>query len=132
MLKEYRLKNRASFNYIYRKGKTLRSSIITLHFVESTSIKMGISVSKKVGKSVVRNKTKRRIGEAFCRLAPHLYRPYNYVAVAREDIRESTFTEIIETLEILLKQGKHIPKEVSWRKSESLLKKEPEYSLEKE
>jgi ribonuclease P protein component len=85
---------------------------------------MGISVSKKIGKSVVRNKAKRRIGEAFCRLAPYLVRPYNYVAVAREGIGESTFTEIIETLESLLKQAHHIPKESSWKPIEDEAKED--------
>jgi len=105
MKKAYRLKNRGSFTYIYRKGTSLSTSILVLLHVPSHSLRMGVSVSKKIGKSVVRNKVKRRINESFCRLAPHITGQYNYIAVAREPIAKATFLDILKSMEYLLKKS---------------------------
>ncbi|NLT17893.1 MAG: Ribonuclease P protein component [Firmicutes bacterium ADurb.Bin080] len=112
MKKAYRLKNRGSFTYIYRKGTSLSTSILVLLHVPSHSLRMGVSVSKKIGKSVVRNKVKRRINESFCRLAPHITGQYNYIAVAREPIAKATFLDILKSMEYLLKKAGHIPNDL--------------------
>lgn len=111
MLKAYRLKNRGSFTYIYRKGTSVGSPILTLIFVSAHGIKLGVSVSKKIGKAVVRNKVKRRINECFMRLGPSITGGYNYIAVAKEGIDKATFQEILDTMERLLKKAGHIKKQ---------------------
>lgn len=108
MNKAQRLTNNASFNYIYKHGTALTSPILVLVYVKATSIKIGVSVSKKVGGSVTRNKAKRRIREAVKNIIPHLNGSYNYVISAREGIANVNFTEITDSLLFLFKRAGHL------------------------
>ena len=95
MQKVYRLNKNSSFNYIYRKGKHYACKHLVLLFAPTKfGLKVGFSVSKKVGKSVVRSKVKRRLSEAFRSLIPYVNDNYNYVIVAREDAATATFAEL--------------------------------------
>ena len=49
--KQYRLKKKYQFNYVYRVGKTVSSKSIVLYYSPSRNknVKVGISVSKKIG-----------------------------------------------------------------------------------
>lgn len=126
MKKAYRLKNRGSFSYIYRKGASLSTPLMVLLHVPSHSLRMGVSVSKKIGKSVVRNKVKRRINESFCRIAPHITGQYNYIAVAREPIAKASFSDILKSMEYLLKKVGHIPNNLELKTLLSCEKGHPE------
>lgn len=108
MRREYRLKHNASFQYIYRKGERQSGKYISLHYVPAYNLKLGVSVSKKVGKAVIRNLAKRRINEAFMRIADKLQKPHNYVAVVRKEIREASFEEIQKELVALLTKAGHL------------------------
>ena len=59
--KANRLNKHGSFSYVYRKGKRLSETDVVLIFTPARSVRVGFSVSNKVGKSVVRNKVKRRL-----------------------------------------------------------------------
>lgn len=59
--KAHRLNKHGSFSYVYRKGKRLCESDVVLIFTPARSVRVGFSVSNKVGKAVVRNKVKRRL-----------------------------------------------------------------------
>lgn len=110
MNKAFRLTNNASFNYIYRHGTALTSPILVLIYVKATSVKIGISVSKKVGGSVTRNKVKRRIRESAKTIIPLINGGYNYVITAREGIANADFREINDTLAGLFKKAGHLCK----------------------
>ena len=58
-----RLRKNKHFKYVYKHGETKGYKLLLLTFVKSkiSEPKVGFSVSKKIGKSVVRNKVKRRI-----------------------------------------------------------------------
>ncbi len=81
---------------------------MVLNFVPASSNKVGVSVSKKIGKSVVRNLVKRRIYAQFATRIPLIKGSYNYVVVARDKIREATFEQIGESLDTLLHKAGHI------------------------
>ena len=59
--KANRLNKHGSFSYVYRKGKRLSEQDVVLIFTPARSVRVGFSVSNKVGKAVVRNKVKRRL-----------------------------------------------------------------------
>lgn len=107
MQKIYRLTQRGSFNYIYRKGKRQHDKLFTLYYVSAYNLKLGVSVSKKIGNSVVRNKVKRRIKEAFRQIIPMVIPSYNIVIVARPGIESASYADIKAALERVL-QKEHL------------------------
>lgn len=108
MNKALRLTNNASFNYIYRHGAALSSPLLVLLYVKATGVKIGVSVSKKVGNSVTRNKAKRRIRESVKNIIPRLNGTYNYVIAAREGIAKADFRQIDGALTELYKKAGHL------------------------
>ena len=60
-----RLKKQKDFDLVFRKGKRIHAKSLTLLCLESDCLKFGISLSKKHGKAVVRNRIKRLIRAAF-------------------------------------------------------------------
>ena len=62
------------------------------------SNRLGFSVSKKVGKSVVRNRIKRIYREAFKILNSNLKNGFDLIVVARKPAAKSTFIEAEEEL----------------------------------
>lgn len=105
MQKIYRLSHNSSFQYVFKNGQRLHSDILVLYAAKAANIKLGVSVSKKIGNSVVRSKTKRRIKEAFRQLIPQIQKPNNFVVVAKEQITAVGFAEIAQALEKLLNKA---------------------------
>ncbi len=107
MQKRYRLTNSRSFDYLYRKGTSVRDGCLVLYFAPSNrGTRVGFSVGKKVGKSVVRNKTKRRLKEAFRIHIPEIKRGFNYLIVARPQAAQCDFHALEKNLlDLLSKAG---------------------------
>lgn len=103
---ENRLKKNKHFKFIYKHGSTKSTKLVALTYLKSkySPYKVGFSVSKKIGKSVVRNKVKRRMREAFCAISSCIDQTYNYIFSAKEGIQNLTFVEIKqEIIEVLKK-----------------------------
>ena len=81
-----RLKKSWEFQRTYSKGKKYWDSyfVIYAYHVQNQQPRLGITVSKKVGKSVKRNRMKRLIREAFRELRPILLPYYDIVVVGRK------------------------------------------------
>ena len=99
----YRLRKNRQFQYVFRKGKSVACREMALLYVRGPRLLVGFSVSKKVGNAVVRNRTKRRMREAFRPLIPQL-RPGQYVVVAREAASAATFQALDRSLRYLLRK----------------------------
>ena len=62
MKKEYRIKKNEEFQKIIRQKKSIVHSKFVIYFRKNDEhLRIGISVSKKLGNAVVRNKIKRQI-----------------------------------------------------------------------
>lgn len=107
MQKRYRLRKGFQFNYIYRRGKSLAGKEMVLYYVKNRSNKLliGVSVSKKIGKSTTRNRIKRLFKESARSLLPEMRSDYNYVLLARSGAVDAEYAEIRKTLECLLKKA---------------------------
>ena len=84
------LKKSKDFQNVYNKGNSYANRLLVMYVLENHTDKnrLGISVSKKVGNSVVRSRSKRLIYEAY-RLNYHELKPgYDYVFVARSAIKD--------------------------------------------
>ena len=105
MNRVYSLRKNRQFQYVYRKGKSMACREMVLLYVRGPRLLVGFSVSKKVGNAVVRNRTKRRMREAFRALIPRL-RAGQYVLIAREAAACAPYQALDQSLRYLLrKQG---------------------------
>ena len=96
MKKENRLKKRKEFNFIFSHGESISSKNIVLVFLKSKlkKYKVGFSVSKKVGKAVVRNKVRRRIKEIVRQSCESLKNGFNYIFIAKPCASEASFEQL--------------------------------------
>lgn len=104
MKSENRLRKRKHFNYIYKNGESRFSSVLQMVFIKNKikPFKVGFSVSKKIGKSVVRNKVKRRLREIVRAYTNNINQNYNYIFVAKKGIEEKSFEELKQEVKNLL------------------------------
>ncbi|MCL2234470.1 MAG: ribonuclease P protein component [Firmicutes bacterium] len=63
--KQYRLTKQGSFRYVYNNGQRKQNTAFRLSFVLGKTLKVGIVISKKLGKANKRNLIKRRIRAIF-------------------------------------------------------------------
>ena len=80
-----KLKKHWEFQRAYQKGNKYwnRYFVIYVRRTHLNSLRLGITVSKKVGNSVQRNRVKRLIRESFRQLRPHIKIGYDIVVVGR-------------------------------------------------
>ena len=62
---DYRLKRNKDFQFLFNRGNRSQTSDLILIYHKSRGLKVGYSVSKKHGKSVVRNRIKRLLRASF-------------------------------------------------------------------
>jgi ribonuclease P protein component len=91
--RRHRLSRSRDFEAVYRKGRSLSTRYLTLHWFPREDDadgepRLGLAVPKSVGTAVVRNRLKRQLRESWCRLEHRPRAGYDYVLVARPGIAE--------------------------------------------
>ncbi len=86
-----RLSRSGDFDRVYREGNSRGNRFLVLYsFAErddsSEGARLGLSVGRKIGKAVTRNKVKRAVREAFWELSDGLEAGHDYVIVARPGV----------------------------------------------
>ncbi len=112
MNKPLTLKKNREFRRVYQQGKSTANRNLVLYYLPNNlnELRTGITVSKKVGKSVVRNLVKRRIRESLRELAPLMPEGYDLVWIARTSCHEADYKTIISAVKHLVKKtfnGQH-------------------------
>ena len=82
-MKYLRLKKQADFHRLFQKGKRAFSPSFTIVYHSSDRMRMGISVGKKHGKSVQRNRINRLIREAFRKTQGEMEGTYSLVIILK-------------------------------------------------
>jgi ribonuclease P protein component len=108
------LRKRGEFAAVQGSGRKLHTDSF-LVFVRPTSrrdaseapARLGVTVSKKVGKAVTRNRVKRLVREAFRRRRACFPRGLDVVFVAKRAVGEVTFERVVGEIEKLC--HKHFP-----------------------
>ncbi|BAT70968.1 ribonuclease P protein component [Thermosulfidibacter takaii ABI70S6] len=106
--KEYRLIKRSQFLKVYQQGTKVYSRYFTIHYLPNDlgHPRIGITVTRKVGKAVKRNRWKRLIREAF-RLNKHKFPNWDIVVTVKREYNPPSFWEVEKDLvETILKQAK--------------------------
>ncbi len=104
IMKIIKLKENRDFRRIYNKGKSFVSSsfVVYINKTKRDNVRLGITVSKKIGKAVQRNRAKRVITAAFSSVLPMINNGYDFVIVARTRILNVKSTEVATSLTKIL------------------------------
>lgn len=96
MKKENRLRKNMEFKKVYKSGKNYwnRNLIVYVRRNGTDKTRIGISITKKVGNAVVRNKLKRRIREVSRVYLPNLRKGYDLIFIPKKNAVDISFTEL--------------------------------------
>jgi ribonuclease P protein component len=104
-----RLRKNYQFQKVYRQGRSLSTAKTVLYYRKNKEKcnRLGIVVSKKVGKSVVRHHLKRLYREAMRSLQDRIKRTgYDLVIIARKSAGNLTYKDAVQDLRRLMLKGK--------------------------
>jgi ribonuclease P protein component len=106
-MKEDRIRKNIEFRAVYRKGKSFSNQLLVLYIYRNNKDinRVGISVSKKVGKSVVRSRVKRLISESYRLNNDNLKKGHDLVFIARTAAHDKSYFEIEKALKNLFKRS---------------------------
>ncbi|MDF1617414.1 ribonuclease P protein component [Petrocella sp. FN5] len=101
------LKNN-EFVKVYQTGKSKANKLLIMYVIKNNGNinRLGISVSKKVGNSVIRHRVKRLIKEAYRLNAKSYSIGFDIVVIARNTAKANNYHEIESALMHLAKLNK--------------------------
>lgn len=107
LTKNFRMKRNTQFNYVFKKGQAFkhRQLMLVIYKKKYKHQKIGLVVSKKIGKSVQRNHVKRLIRESVREYLPLISTDYDLIFVARQGVESASFHDINKTILELLKKS---------------------------
>ena len=94
------LKKYGDFQRVYKKGKSYANKYLIMYVLkqDTQENRIGISVSKKVGNSVVRHRLTRLIRESYRLNETRFVRGFDIVVIARPGAKERNFFDIESAL----------------------------------
>jgi len=106
-VKKYRIRKNTEFRTVYRRGKSFSNLLLVLYIYRNGKNinRCGISVSKKVGKSVTRSRVKRLIMESYRLNNEELKTGFDLVFIARNPSSGKNYKEVENALKNLLKKA---------------------------
>ena len=103
--RRYRLGSNRNYRYVYRKGKSCPSHYLVLIYLRGRDLKIGFSVSGKVGNAVTRNRVRRWLREDVRRLRTRL-KCGRYVFIARTSVADAPHEAVTRDMHRLLTRAK--------------------------
>jgi len=105
--KEQRLRKRRAFTGVYEGGRSCANLLSVLYYLANRMdiTRVGFSVSRRLGKAVVRNRVRRRYREAYRALRDRVLPGYDIVFIARRPAADAQYVEIEASIEQLLRKA---------------------------
>jgi ribonuclease P protein component len=111
--KQNRLAKKEDFNKVYRYGKSMANQQFVLHYLLKPDLvntpaecfRLGVSVSKKIGNAVVRNRVKRVVKEILRLDAARIVHNVDFILIARKPVPSMDYHEIEKSIEHVLKKA---------------------------
>jgi len=103
--KAYRIKNNKEFQAIFNAGKSFANRELVIYYVKKPNqnhFRVGLSVGKKIGNAVMRNKIKRYLRESFISLEDDIISELDLVIIARNPTAHMNYHQIKKSLTHLL------------------------------
>ena len=108
MQRRHRLKKSAEFQRVRANKRSWAHPLLVLYIAPNglDISRVGISVTKRIGKAVARNRAKRLIREAVRHYLPGLPSGWDLVFIARAAIAEASFLQVREAVENVLRRAR--------------------------
>lgn len=103
--KAYRIKKNKEFQSIFKKGKSFANRELVIYYRLNPlqgHFRIGISVGKKIGNAVTRNRIKRYIRESFNHFKNEIDSNVDIIIIARKATMNMDFHQIKGSLQHLL------------------------------
>ena len=99
------LKNNSDFRRLYNRGKSFASPLVVTYVLKNRTgnVRIGITTGKKIGKAVMRNRSRRLIRAAFYELQEQIKPGFDLVFVARS---KTPFVKSYDVLRAMKKELK--------------------------
>src|SRR5690625_4227475 len=107
MKKAYRVKKNSEFQEILKSGKSFANRELVIYYKEKplqSHFRIGISVGKKIGNAVTRNRIKRCIRESFLQLRENISPQLDIIIIARNPAVDLDCNQIKKSLIHLLRK----------------------------
>lgn len=101
MQKKYRLKRRDDFKKVFRVGRSTANREFVVYLLSrkgSGPIRFGMSISKRVGNAVVRNRIKRTVKEICRHWTVDMLSDVDVVIIVRKPVATMNFKQIKSSL----------------------------------
>lgn len=107
MKKSYRIRKNEEFSRIISKKHYFSNASFAVYadYKKEDYSRVGISVSKKLGDAVTRNKIKRQVRMMFINMYDFEGSPYDLILIVRSKYMDSNFADNQANLEKLLKKA---------------------------
>lgn len=107
MLKPNVLRNKKDFSALYNKGRSVGEKYVVLFFRKNGKAfnRTAFLASKKVGKSVIRNRARRLMKESYRALEGSLPIGYDFIFIARNTICNRKCADVKKSIEAAIKKS---------------------------
>jgi len=105
--KKYRINSKKQYDYIYKNGKRIPAKYIIVFAIPNKMeySRFGFVTSKKIGNAVIRNRAKRQSRAIVQKNLQHIKTGFDYVIIARYNIKEAIFALLEKDLLNALKKA---------------------------